>query len=297
MQEATLDEQLVALKPKGIDEFSRSCLEGARRALEDRDNPLRLNFFSAAMRILFEHMMDTLAPIEDVMRSAWFQPEKRDGKPTRGQRIVYAIQGGLSENFVADKLKVDPAPLRKRLLAAVDECSKQVHAREHTVVADPDQQDEVAAATIAGVGSLLDSVHFCRRAILEPITEILDEAAVDALMSETILEVDELATHHYIQEIYVGETTVHTIGPETITYRSTGSIDVILQFGSNSDIRNDMGAQLPQTFPFSCDFEVSLSDPWNLDCAEPSYGVDVSSWRDATMPDDIGPTPDDNEEY
>jgi Predicted pPIWI-associating nuclease len=297
MPGATLDEQLAALKPKAIDDFSRSCLEGARRALGDRQNPLRINLFSAAMRILFEHMMDTMAPIDEVLRSPWFKPEKDDGKPTRGQRIVYAIQGGPSEDFVRDNLKVDAAPLRKRLLAAVDECSKQVHAREYTVIADPDQQDAMAAATIAAVGDLLDAVHFCRRAILEPIVETLDDAAVEALMSETILEVDELATHHYIQEIYVADTTAHAIGPETITYRSTGSIDVILQFGSNSDVARGDGAELEQSFPFSCDIEIPLLDPWDLGLAETRYGVDVSSWRDAMKPDEVDLTPEDGEDY
>lgn len=63
-------------------------------------------FFSTAMRILFEHMMDALAPIEDVMGSGWFRPAKDDGKPTRAQRIIHAIQGGLSECFVTAKLSV-----------------------------------------------------------------------------------------------------------------------------------------------------------------------------------------------
>lgn len=297
MPGATLDEQLAALKLKAIDDFSKSCLEGAQRALRDRENPLRLNLFSTAMRILFEHMMDTMAPIDEVVRSPWFKPEKDDGKPTRGQRIVYAIQGGLSEDFVRDNLKVDPAPLRKRLLAAVDECSKQVHAREYTVIADLDRQDVIAAATIAAVSDLLDAVHFCRRAILEPVVETLDDAAVEALMNETILEVDELATHHYIQEIYVADTTVHTIGSQTITYRSTGSINVILQFGSNSDVSRGDGAELEESFPFSCDIEVPLVDPWDLGLAETRYGVDVSSWRDAMKPDDVDLMPDDDEDY
>lgn len=268
-------------------------MDGARRALEGHDNPLRLNFFSTAMRILFEHMMDTLAPIEDVMRCAWFKSEKGDGKPTRGQRIIYAIQGGLLDSFVAEKLEIDPGTMRKRLLDAVDECSKQVHAREHTIVTDAAQQDLIAAATILAVKSLLDATQSCRATILEQIEDSLDEVAVDALLSETIVEIDELATHHFIQDICVGKVVVHAIGPEIITYKSKGSIDVILQFGSNSDIRNDMGAQIPQTFPFSCDIGVSLSDPWDLGDAELSYAVDVSSWRDAMMPDDEGMVPED----
>jgi Predicted pPIWI-associating nuclease len=126
MRGVALDEQLAALKPKAIDDFSRSCLEGARRALGDRENPLRINLFSAAMRILFEHMMDTMAPIDEVLRSPWFKPEKDDGKPTRGQRIVYAIQGGRGERettfseffWLSRALREEPAILVTDVIAA-----------------------------------------------------------------------------------------------------------------------------------------------------------------------------------
>jgi Predicted pPIWI-associating nuclease len=287
MPDQTLDEEIVALKTRAADEFSESCLEGARRALADHGNPLRLNFFAAAMRMLFERLLDTLAPIDEVVRAGWFKSEQKSGRPTRSQRIVYAIQGGLSETFMAQELHVDPHPLRKRLLEAFDECSTRVHEREHNVIAEPDKQEVVAEAILATYKSLFDTIRDCRAAVIEPIVEALDEAAVDALLTETILEVDELATHHSVQEVYVDNTKVQTIGPDTITYRSTGSVDVVLQFGSDSDLRNDMGAEIEQTFPFVCDITIPLSEPWNLEWAEPRYGVDVSKWRDAMRPDDF----------
>jgi len=296
MQAETLDDRIVALKTRAADGYSQSCLEGARRALADHVNPLRLNFFATAMRILFEHMMETLAPNDDVTRTPWFKPEQKSGKPTRGQKVIYAIQGGLSETFVTKELHVDPRPLRKRLLEAFDECSKRVHERESNVILDTGEQDSVAESILAALVSLFDAIHDCRAAVVEPIVETLDEAAVDALLRETILEVDELATHHSIQEVYVDRTTVHGIGPDTIIYRSTGSIDVILQFGSNSDVRNDLGAEMEQSFPFACDIEVSLSEPWNLEWAEPRFSVDVSKWRDAMRPDDFEPNGTDSDD-
>ncbi len=82
------------------------------------------------------------------------------------------------------------------------------------------------------------------------------------------MEVDELAAHGSLQDVYVHETFVHAIGPDTITCRSTGSIDVILQFGSNSDVRNDRGVELPRTFPFTCDMFLPLAEPWDLGLAD-----------------------------
>jgi len=178
------------------------------------------------------------------------------------------------------------AGLRKRLLGAVDELSKHVHGREKTIIRDPSEQDTVVAQTVAAMGAFLDALHECRQAVLKPIAAALDRGAIDALLSETLLEVDELATDHSIDEIYVEDITVQTIGVDSITYRVSGEVGVRLQWSSNSDVRRGDGAEVEQSFPFQCEFELPLEDPWDLDLAELSYGVDTSKWRDAMAPDE-----------
>ena len=282
---SSLEEQLSGLKPKALDAFSRSAIDGARHALADSDNPLRLNFFSCAMRILFEHIMGTLAPLDKVQKCSWFVKEKEDGSPTRGQRIVFAIQGGLADPFVKNQLNVDIAPLRKRLIYAVDNLSKHVHGREDTIISDMEEQDREACAIIDALRNFMETYHECRSAIVNPIQQELDDAAVDALLSETIQAVEQLASHHSVEEVYVNETLVKLIGPETIIFRAVGSIEVVLQWGSNSDLRRGDGAEIGQTFPFHCEIEVPLEDPWDLSLAETEYFVDTSKWRDAMEPD------------
>jgi hypothetical protein len=95
------------LRGKTDDQFSAWVIDGALRAFGSDDNPLRLNFFSTAMRILFEHIMDKRSPENEVVKTTWFKPERKDGKPTRGQRVTFAIQGGLGGSFVKQKLKIE----------------------------------------------------------------------------------------------------------------------------------------------------------------------------------------------
>ena len=109
---------------------------------------------------------------------------------------------------------------------------------------------------------------------------------MDALLSETLLAVDEIATHHSVDEIYVDEVTVAAIGVDTITYVVTGSVEVTLQWGSNSDLRRGDGAETGQSFPFECEFRLPLDDPWNVDSAELSYVVDTSKWHDMMTPEE-----------
>ena len=93
-----LNERVEALGIKLADKFSGWAIDGALRALKDHDNPLRLNFFSTAMRILYEHTMDRLSPRDEVVKTSWFEPEVDDGKPTRAQRIKFAIHGASRRN-------------------------------------------------------------------------------------------------------------------------------------------------------------------------------------------------------
>ncbi|MHC2640404.1 hypothetical protein ACVJGB_003272 [Bradyrhizobium liaoningense] len=217
-----LNEQLAALKPKALDDFSRTTITGAQHALGDVDNPLRLNFFSTAMRILFEHTMGTLAPADQVVQSEWFVSEREGNVPTRGQRIVFAIQGGLSDEFVKDALQIDIAPIRQKLIKAVDNLSKHVHGCEDTIIERRDEQDAAASGGIEALGNFLDTYHECRKTILDAIQDELDDTTVDALITDTIMEVDELATHHSVDAVYVDTTAVRSIGAHFITYRATG---------------------------------------------------------------------------
>lgn len=288
-QSSALVQRVRDLKAKATDEFSRSLIEGGACALENPENPLRLNFFSTAMRILFEHIMASCSPNAEVIRAPWFtpDPESKDGRPTRWQRIVFAIQGGLSEAFVLEKLHIDPLPLRKRLLTTIDELSKHIHSRENTIIDNLAEQDAEAEATLLAVIEFLQAISDCRAAVLEPIEEALDDAAVEALVSETLESVDELATHWSLEEIYVHDTSVQIIGADTIIYRASGSISVVLQWGSNSDVRRGDGVEIEESFPFHVDFELPLDTPWAIEQAERTHHVDTKSWSDEMHPDDL----------
>jgi hypothetical protein len=274
----SLADRLMVLAPLAPDEFFRITLEGAASVLRDSANPLRLNLFSTAIRMLFEHVMGTLAPDADVEICAWYAPAEGQDKPVRAQRIRYWLQGGLQDDWVKDELGLDAEPLRGRLLKAFNKLSKHVHGRAQTLVRDTQEQEAEAAATVAAVEELLHAYHDCRIALIEPLVEDLDEAAIDDLLAETIQSIDELATHHTIEEIYTAETDVALIGSDFVRYRASDSVSVTLQWGSNSDMRRGDGAEVDESFPFECVFDVPLDDPRDLDRAEVVSGVDTGSW-------------------
>jgi hypothetical protein len=60
---ARLAHSLVELAPPG---FAQEAMRGAALILDTRVNPLRFNMFASAVRIPLDHMMDALAPQEEV---------------------------------------------------------------------------------------------------------------------------------------------------------------------------------------------------------------------------------------
>ncbi|WP_342740023.1 hypothetical protein [Bradyrhizobium sp. B117] len=109
---------------------------GAQHALADAANPLRLNFFSTAMRILFEHMMGTLAPVDQVVQTEWFPSVKvtsltgaspwESGTPfaENAKPIVFHAQMLANFNTVDELARkmldelANPALMRRRRIAA-----------------------------------------------------------------------------------------------------------------------------------------------------------------------------------
>ncbi|GEL42916.1 MULTISPECIES: pPIWI-associating nuclease domain-containing protein [Methylobacteriaceae] len=287
------EEVLRGLKPLAPDEFSRQLLDSAASVIEDQGNFLRLNYFSVAVRVFFEHIMGTLSPDDQVSSCPWFQLEDGQDKPTRAQRIKYWLQGGLTDDYLVAELSLDPAPLRKRLMKAFSRLSKHVHVRENTVVYEPAiQATEIDQATLA-VEELLLAYRDCRNALLEPLAEALDEEAVDTLMSETIGDIDELATHHSLEEVYTADTCVLDIGPRFVRYQASGTVSVLLQYGSNSDVRRGDGAEMSTSFPFAVEFEVPLEEPRDLRNAHIVSGVDTASWFDVPDDEDLPDVADD----
>ena len=271
---SSLDDQLKRLgtKAKAEDPFSQQVIEGARHALSCNGNPLRIPFFATSMRILFEHLMDTLAPRCKVQHCAWFESDKEDGKPTRRQRFTYAIQGGFTDDFVNNELNIDPEP-KRNLLTAIDDLSKHIHSRETTIITEHNAQDRFAEATLDKMEEFLNVMQECREAVYLPVAKELDAAAVDTLLGETIQEIDLLASRHSIEQICVDEVVVKDIGSHTVEFRATGEIDVTLQWGSKGD-----GAESLQSFPFWCDITLPIDKPWDLHYAQTYYEVDTSDW-------------------
>jgi len=274
-----MSEKLEEMKAVAPDSFCVTCLDSAIKVLADEGNVFRVNFYSTAMRIMYEHLANNLSPTDEVMQAPWFRPAKEDGRPTRKQRLVFAVQGGLSDDYISDDLGIDIGDIHAKLVKAIDDLSHHIHARESTIISEVAEQNAIVEATATAMSDFLALFADCRREIVSAIEETVSDAAIDALLSETILEIDELANHHSIEDIYVEIVRVKRIGADEIVYEVEGEVSAGLQWGSNSDVRNGDGAEIDESFPFSAEITVPLADIFDVSRGEVVYGVDTSSWH------------------
>ncbi len=262
------------------DGFEKQLFEAALSNLRDTENPLRFNNFAYATRELVRHILIRIAPDEELVKCSWYKNEieSRENGITRRQRVYYAVQGGLSNEYVRDILGIDIIEMQKFLKDAVDKMSKYTHIQEKTFNIDDSKVERFVEEALSAVSSLFSTVKKKHKIITSALWEQIDESTVDSALSETILSLDELSSHHSIEEVYTSDIQIITIDGDFIRFRAEGTIACELQWGSGSDMKRGDGAVASHSFPFTCELWSSVSEPEDIQAEEVAFSADTSSW-------------------
>lgn len=277
-----MDERILQLV--GDSRFERDLYEAAMFNLEDHRNKLRFHNFAFAMRELVGHTLARLAPDHEVQQCIWWK-KKPDGvvhQVTRVERCVYATQGGLSNHYVEKKLGLDFKREHEELRDAVVRLSAYVHITPEVFQLEDDDIERLAEETIEAVAGLMACIQECREAVADRLSDAISDAAVHQVVGESLDAVDELATHHSLEEVYVDSHEVTHITSTAVHFKVNGTLGVTLQWGSNSDLRNGDGAEMSESFDFTCELtcETPNPDPEALEFVEASVMVNTRHWRD-----------------
>lgn len=262
-------------------EFHKKLLAASLKNLEETSNPLSFNNFCAGFRELVRHVLSDLAPDIEIKACHWYELDEtsRSGI-TRAHAITYVIQGGLPDSYVTDVLYLDVADEKKALIAAVNSLNKYTHVNEGTFGTDATQALEQSELSVRALSNVLELANQCRAELVAALESKIQNEVVALAISETIDSIDELATHHCVEEIDVEEVSVTKVGSKYIELQASGTLGVELQWGSNGDVRRGEGAVGTESFPFTCELQSHVDSPEELDVLENSLCVDTSSWWD-----------------
>jgi len=196
----------------------------------------------------------------------------------RNARLTYALIGGLTVKQVEKIAGIDVKPLIKEVIGAYGDLNKHVHGREDTIVRDLEEQDAIAYDVLVALAGLLEAQRDYRREIVDGIADGLQREAVEKFTTETVAEIDILATHHTVDWVGIDERHVVGITDTHVEYEITGSVGVTLLYGSGSDRRRGDGAEIEEEFPIAMGFRVPIEAPQNLGEAEITSEIDTSAW-------------------
>lgn len=177
------------------DDFSNKMFDGALKALGQADNPVRAHQFAATHRELMDHVLELMAPTADVMRCPWFKQQKERDGPTRRQHAIYTCRGGLTNDFLRNRLKIEPEDLHPALSKAFQKLNDQTHLRPETVMSDADDIEEFANNVIAALDGVFDAIEEIKETITNAIIKELHGEAMSAFVRETIAKLDEISGH------------------------------------------------------------------------------------------------------
>ena len=245
----------------------------------NKPGPLCFNNFSYALRELLRHVLYRLATDDQVKACSWFKMDKTArGGVTRAQRATYAIQGGLSDKFVSIQLGIDVDSVRQQLLSAIDVLNKHTHIETSTFNINRTNTNILATECLEATETFVEHIVMCKIQVAKALANHIDHHLLNHVISERIESIDELATHHWINEVYVNEIEVVEIGPHAIQLNVDATIGCGLQYGSNSDVKNDIGSIMFESFPLNAEMTVQLVRPLGKVATMGKFKVDTSDW-------------------
>jgi hypothetical protein len=262
-----------------LDGFEKELLDAAFINLLT-PNPLRLNNFAYALRELTRHLLHRLAPDDDLKVCSWFQPDETSKTGiTRKHRIKFSIQGGLSDYYVTKKLRIeDVEDISNELVGIINELSSYTHVEDKTFNSDDSSVEATAEACLEATLNLVNKVSEIRTDLAEKMLDDIDSALLDRINSESVVELMEISTHQFIEEVIPEKIHVSNIGSRSLSIDVTGTIESTLMYGSNSDRRKGDGAEIHASFPVASSMEIHFKQPLGSQIDLDSFKVDISSW-------------------
>jgi hypothetical protein len=263
------------------DPFHRAVFEAAIQSFEQEKNPLRVNNFATGLRELSRIVLHDLAPDEKLQACSWYKPKMdSNGKIVieRGQRVKYAVQAGLNDDFVANDLDIDVDKTVKRFVKLINRLSAFTHVTPSTFNADESSANAIAREALGTFAALFRTITTCRTRIIRAVESHANRALIEALIEETVDELDQIATHYYVKSSGIEMLRVESMDHEFITFAVSGFVDCVLQYGSDGDVRRGDGVRTSASYPLTCRLQASTESPDELVIEAGSLEVDNSSF-------------------
>lgn len=266
------------LKPLVNTRFERKLLDASFDNLLSKENGLKFNSFANGIRELSRHVLSRIAPSNEIEKCSWYQNEtKKVGQVSRGERIKYAIQAGIPDNFITKH--IDIKPYKQEILDAIELLNKFVHVNPETFNLSEKEVKENVEQVIEAFTIFIEVIKESNELIKSELESEIDQAIIDISIRESISEIDILSSHYFVDYVTIDEFHITALESRSLTIEVVGSLNITQQFGSNSDLKRGDGFEWGTSFPFSSTLTLSISTNFPKgEVLNESFKVDTSDW-------------------
>lgn len=257
-------------------QFQKQLFAAVMTSLKQLDNPLRANNFATGLRELSRILLADLAPDAQVMACAWFKPESQNGRPTHSQRVRYAVQAGLMDDFVRRTLKVDVDKTIKKFTELINKLSSLTHITQGTFGMNKTATKTFANESLDVFISLFETIDDCRDRILDRLITEANQAITEELISDSVDALEEIATHYTVHGSDLEGLQIAQMNSQTLVFDAEGYVDCELQYGSDGDVARGDGARLDDSYPLRCKLVADITTPLKFEVQ--NLRVDNSSF-------------------
>ncbi|MFC1510220.1 hypothetical protein ACFL49_00985 [Candidatus Omnitrophota bacterium] len=272
-----------AIGEKLTDPFESELFKSVLANLDSQGNRLRFNNFCYSIRELLRLILHRHSPDEGrIKRCIWYEHKNGDvsQKISRKDRARFAVQGGLSNDYLKERFNIDMKIVYRELIQSINELCKYTHIERETFNLDAKMIIEKEDEILKPFYDFLHSLEECTLLIVSSLHRGIHEAVIHECLRESIVALDELSSHSSVEEIWINDSQILSIDEENVKILVCGQLECGLQWGSNGDVRRGDGAVGSVSFPFTCELWACVADLDDLMVDEDSLHVDVSSWWD-----------------
>ena len=235
-------------------------------------------YFALCMRELTRTIFTRLAADEEIFECNWYKNEFTDGKKgvTRKQRMLYAIKGGLSDDFVSNNLGIDTDGITKQIVKSIDNLSKYVHVTQGIYNSDEIECRKMVIGAILSLSEFFISIDECRWQIYSAYEKLIYDKIEDVLNNDVVDDIDILATHYSIDYVGIEKLNVDYINYQYLGLTFEGVISVEHQYGSNRDVKKGDGYRTTSDYPFKSTIDIGVNEPLEIEIGINDIEIDTS---------------------
>lgn len=254
-------------------DFEKQLFAASIAYLTNENDPLRLNSFAYSLRELIRNIFAARAPDEKVKACSWFKPEIENGAPTRQQRYIYCIQGGLSHSFVLKELEIDILQPWKDIKTAIDSLSKFTHVTEQTFNIENEECERLSNEALSSLLYIFDLMSDTKTELIYELTGHISSELMMTFVSNSMSDIDILSNNSHVEYSEITEREIIDIDHKNITFQGEGIAYVSLNYGKGED-----ACELNDDFPFVFKGSSRTDNPYELSISPDDISIDINSW-------------------